>query len=300
MQITRKHKFLVHDLDLFVTVQLLDETPAVLSLHILSSKHGCSSEWKIGETPQLTKNGKSITCRMDNFVPRVAPGVSSYSSSSSSSTSRSTNQSNYSRNLGTLSDPVTTRSDKHACGKPMLTNPDKQATQKDEMDKEDPTQGIPAWLQPFTVNLKDLETHVLAHSSERENSDSEGDATKVETQKRMHRIHTHFPKNRKRPIPRAEKFDELITAEHKILSDGSESRSNHWYAVVQVLATQWIQSYPCKTKTSQETDKNSPKFLEPSQKPKVMYTNCESGCAYHGIPDFVTNTLMKVQHVAVS
>ena len=27
---------------------------------------------------------------------------------------------------------------------------------------------------------------------------------------------------------------------------------------------------------------------------------CESGCAYHGITDFVTNMLMKVQHVAVS
>ena len=29
-------------------------------------------------------------------------------------------------------------------------------------------------------------------------------------------------------------------------------------------------------------------------------TVCESGCAYHGITDFVTNTFMKVQHVAVS
>ena len=28
--------------------------------------------------------------------------------------------------------------------------------------------------------------------------------------------------------------------------------------------------------------------------------SCESGFAYHGITDFVTNTLMKVQHVAVS
>ena len=37
-----------------------------------------------------------------------------------SSTSRSTEQSNYSRKLGTLSDPATTRSDKHACVKPML------------------------------------------------------------------------------------------------------------------------------------------------------------------------------------
>ena len=30
------------------------------------------------------------------------------------------------------------------------------------------------------------------------------------------------------------------------------------------------------------------------------FEECESGCAYHGITDFVTNTLMKVQHVAVS
>ena len=56
-----------------------------------------------------------------------------------------------------------------------------------EMNEEDPTEGIPVWLQPFTVNLEDLETHVLAHSSERENSDSEDDASKVETQERKHR-----------------------------------------------------------------------------------------------------------------
>ena len=32
----------------------------------------------------------------------------------------------------------------------------------------------------------------------------------------------------------------------------------------------------------------------------TAHRNCESGCAYHGITDSVTNTLMKVQHVAVS
>ena len=45
----------LHDLDLFVTVQPLDETPAVLSLGKLCSEHGCSYEWKNGETPRLTK-----------------------------------------------------------------------------------------------------------------------------------------------------------------------------------------------------------------------------------------------------
>ena len=69
-------------------------------------------------------------------------------------------------------------------------------------------------------------------------------------------------------------FGDLITADHKIVSEGCESRNNHRYAVVvQDLATQWIQSCPCKTKTSQETQKNLQKFLEPKRKPKVIYTD---------------------------
>ena len=43
--------------------------------------------------------------------------------------------------------------------------------------------------------------------------------------------------------------------------------------MVQDLATQWIQSYPCKNKYSQETEKSPRTFLEPSQKPKVTYTD---------------------------
>ena len=59
-----------------------------------------------------------------------------------------------------------------------------------------------------------------------------------------------------------------------MLSEGSESRNNHRCAVVvQDLATQWLQSYPCKTKTSQETQKSLMKFLEPRRKPKVIYTD---------------------------
>ena len=43
--------------------------------------------------------------------------------------------------------------------------------------------------------------------------------------------------------------------------------------MVQDLATQWIQSYPCKTKTSQETEKSLQKFLEPKWKTKVIHTD---------------------------
>ena len=75
-------------------------------------------------------------------------------------------------------------------------------------------------------------------------------------------------------VPRAENFGDLITADHKVLSEGCESRNNHRYAiVVQDLATQWIQAYPCKNKTSQETQRSSQKFLEPNRKPKVIQTD---------------------------
>ena len=203
VQTNEEAQVYVHDLDLFVTVQLLDETSAVLSLVKLCSEHGCSYKWKNGETPRLTKNGKTITCTMDNFVPLVVPGLSSSSSSSLASTSRPKDQSNSSGESETSSDPVTTRRDKRACGKPMQTDLDKLASgnrgpahKEDEMNKEDPTQGIPDWLQPFTDNPEDLETHVPAHPSEREISDSEGDASKMETQKRKHSIYTHFSKDR--------------------------------------------------------------------------------------------------------
>ena len=108
-----------------------------------------------------------------------------------------------------------------------------------------------------------------------------------------HSVQTHFPKDpncdiclktkitrascRRRAgtvVPRAEKFGDLITADHKILSEESESSNNHRYAVVvQELATKWLQSSLCKTKTSQETQKSLMKFLEPTRKPKVICTD---------------------------
>ena len=107
-----------------------------------------------------------------------------------------------------------------------------------------------------------------------------------------HSVYTHFPKDRNCEICqrtkitrapcrrriggvvlRAENFGDLITADHKVLSEGCESRNNHRYAVVvQDLATQWIQSYPCKIKTSQETQGSLQKFMEPNRQPKVIYT----------------------------
>ena len=114
-----------------------------------------------------------------------------------------------------------------------------------------------------------------------------------ETRIRVSSVKTHFPKDRNCEIcqrtkitrapyrrrnggvvPRAENVGDLVTADHKVLSDNCESRNNHQNAlVVQDLATQWIQAYPCKTKTLQETQRSLQKFVEPDRKLKVIYTD---------------------------
>ena len=66
----------VHDANLSATVQLNEETPAVLSLGKLCEDHGYSDEWISGQKPRLTKEGKTIFCRTDNFVLLVVPGLS--------------------------------------------------------------------------------------------------------------------------------------------------------------------------------------------------------------------------------
>ena len=66
--------------DLFVTVMILQETPAVLSLEKLFEEHGCTYHWKIGQNPHLIKNGKRIDGNISNSVPFVVPGISASSS----------------------------------------------------------------------------------------------------------------------------------------------------------------------------------------------------------------------------
>ena len=68
-------------LDIFLTMKVLEDTPAVLSLGKLCDEHGYSYEWINGQKPHLIKNGIRIQCGTANFVPIVVPGLSSSSSS---------------------------------------------------------------------------------------------------------------------------------------------------------------------------------------------------------------------------
>ena len=77
----------VKELDLFVTVKLLEDTPAVQSLGKLFVYHGHCYEWTSDQKPQLIKDGRRIKCSTENYVPIVVPGLLRGSSSSATSTS---------------------------------------------------------------------------------------------------------------------------------------------------------------------------------------------------------------------
>ena len=78
----------VKELDIFLTMKVLKNTPAVSSLGKLCDQNGYSYEWINGQKPHLTENGIRIPCNTENFVPIVVPGLSNLSSGSDSSTSR--------------------------------------------------------------------------------------------------------------------------------------------------------------------------------------------------------------------
>ena len=65
----------VKELDIFLTMKVLENTPTVLSLGKLCDENGYSYEWINGQKPHLIKNGIRILCNTDNFVPIVVPGL---------------------------------------------------------------------------------------------------------------------------------------------------------------------------------------------------------------------------------
>ena len=111
---------------------------------------------------------------------------------------------------------------------------------------------IPKWLQECSENLVDdrVPEHRDSHASSSHGSSLEpAPARSADLGK--HSVQTHFPKDRNCEIcqrtvitrapcrrrvggvvPRAENLDDLITADHKVLSEGCESRNIHRDAVV--------------------------------------------------------------------
>ena len=197
---------LVHDLDLFVTVQLLEETPAVLLLGKLCKRPRILLRVGQRSKTAVDQRGKTIVCKTDNFVPLVVPGLSTSSASNSSSTSTS-------QDLSSTS-PGQERSDGLApgnwCGSPPRNQ--NQNKQRDgNRDSDDRLRDLLEWLKEFTNNPEDTEVPAPAQISQ--DSDSER-PTEVVSKSRKQRIY----------IPKRPKFRSLLANQN----DKGSLQKTHW------------------------------------------------------------------------
>ena len=302
----------VKELDIFLTMKVLEDTPAFSSLGKLCDETRYSYEWVNGQKPHLIKNGIQIQCNTKNFRPIVVPGLSTSSSSSShpsTSMTPSTLLTHHPTSTSSSSSsPTTTASSDREIrdreDQSVIINPLQCLCQVQMLKRRgNPlfadsgraplSSEIPEWLQGFRENLVDerVPEHRDSHASSSHDVSLEPIPTRS-ADLGKHSVYTHFRKDRNCKIcqrtkitrapcrrriggavPPAENFGDLITADHRVLSEGCESRNNHRYAIaVQDLATQWIQSYPCETKTSQETQRSLQKFMEPNRKSKVIFS----------------------------
>ena len=307
----------VKELDIFLTMKVLDNTPTVLSLGKLCDENGYSYEWINGQKPHLIKDGIRIICNTENFVPIVVSGLSSSSSASSSTLrtpmkqeSHSSSSSSSSPSSPTVGEiPVREREDApnsdifpvvdDRSGKPEEIQANEiPKTNKKETTIEPETRVILRsrngcknsgkfwWMMKF--HYREALTPVLLMrflwSRLRRGREDLG----------KHNVHTHFPKDRNceickrtkitrapcrrrngEAVPRAVNFGDLITADHKVLSDNL--RISKQSSICSRGAGSSHSMDPGvsvrKKKTSQETQRSLQKFLEPERKPKVIYTD---------------------------
>ena len=70
VQTNEEARVYVHDLNLFLTVQLLEDTLA-LSPGELCEEHGYSCEWASGQKPHPTEDGKNISMQDAQFRAKL-------------------------------------------------------------------------------------------------------------------------------------------------------------------------------------------------------------------------------------
>ena len=216
------------------------------SKHTVKFSKGTSHQIKIREK-KCPPCALSIICKTDNFVPFVVPGLSVNSGSSSSSTTLPQESLEPDAHLASGNRAASSSSSGSERSDELATRKlGQESLSEDKKDAKDLLADLPFWLEDFTDNLEVTELPAPAHSSR--DSDSEHNP-KVVSKTRMHSIYT--PKDRKcdvclrtkvtkahcrrrtgEALPRAEKFGDLITADHKVLNEGSESRDNQRHAVV--------------------------------------------------------------------
>ena len=234
----------VRDLDLFVTVQLLKDTPPVLSLRQLCEDHGFVTSGSEGQKPNRSQRTATKTsCNTDNYVTIVITSFSGVKFQYGIHANGIFVTGVSARKLATMSSAKRIVPGTKLSTRQLVTISRCGTGQKGS--RISPTLW---WMEKF---------HPVS---------------------RKHDVFTHFPKDPNlRSLQRLTKITgglraataqtityiaeknvgDLITADHKILYEEDESRNNHRCAViVQVLATQWIQSSPVHNENITRIDEN--------------------------------------------
>ena len=172
----------VKELDIFLTVKVLENTLAVLSLGKLCDENGYSFEWINGQKPHHIGKGIRLPCNTENFVPIVVPGLSSSSSGSSSTPKTPSRQESHSSSSSSTSSSSPTvseiqtreREDRIDISPVQVSNSvddrsgrldETQANKTQKPNKKETTvelgdplySEIPEWLQEFREILVDDE-----------------------------------------------------------------------------------------------------------------------------------------------
>ena len=163
----------VKELDIFLTVKVLENTPVVLSLGKLCDENGYFYERINGQKPHQIENGIRIQCNTENFVPIVVPGLSTSmtpsrherhhstsSSSSSSSPITATSSDSETREredqseIDSLPVPVSSSNVDDRTGDPLFADSGRASSE------------IPEWLQEFRENSVDdgVPEHTETHT----------------------------------------------------------------------------------------------------------------------------------------
>ena len=184
----------VRELDLFVTVMLLEDTPAVLSLRKLCECHGNNYHWTTSQKPHHIKNGRKIDCNTANYVPFVVPSLSTSSSTSSSPTSSSQ------ESVTPTEHPASTRSESMSeeLQRNLSLGPAENENPNTNDDNEDVrgnlSHDLPEWLQEFRQGPED--ESVPEHRDASSSSHEVPSEPRAKVVSGNHSIFTHFPKDR--------------------------------------------------------------------------------------------------------
>ena len=259
----------VKELDIFWTMKVLENTPAVLSLGKLCDENGYSYEWINGQNhiSIQTVFGCSATRRTSfrswfQACQRVRPPVLIIQLQGHLQDRRGIVLHLLQARLlhQRQQHQVTVRLEKerielkviplqYLCQISMLMI---ERGNPLSVDSGRASSKIPEWLQEFREILVGDEVPLQGGS----HASSSHEVSLETTFKRRedlgkHSVYTHFPQDRNCEIcqrtkitrapcrrrdggvvPRAVNFGDLITADHKVLSENCESRNNHRYAIV--------------------------------------------------------------------